>query len=288
MNTPIILDGRKIAKKIKNTLKEEINKIHFTIGLGIILVGNRPDSKVYVKMKKRECKKLGIQNFDIVLPQEITEEGIIIQIKKMNDNPKIHAILVQLPLPKHINERNVLNAVCIEKDVDGFHSKNIGNLTLKQNLNLTSPCTPLGCIKLLEEYNINISGKHVVIIGRSNIVGLPLALLCMHKNATVTICHSHTKNLKEHCKMADIIFSACGKAKFITEEYIKSGVIILDIGINKINNESEKGYILTGDVDFNNVCTSQKVHAITPVPGGIGPMTVAMLLHKTVQLAAKI
>ncbi len=282
MGKTIIIDGKKIAQKVKQELKETLKQIPFTVGLGIIIVGDRPDSKMYVRMKKRECIKIGIENFDVHLDENVPEQDIITHIHSMNNNSNIHAILVQLPLPKHINERNVLSEIVVHKDVDGFHTTNVGNLTL--NHNYIAPCTPTGCLQLLEEYNISLQGKHIVVIGRSNIVGLPLALLCLHKNATVTICHSYTKNIGEHCRKADILFVGCGKPKCITKDLIKEGAVLVDVGINKVQDaKSKKGYTLVGDIDFDDVV--DRAGAITPVPGGVGPMTIAMLLQKTVQLA---
>lgn len=284
MKKAIIIDGKKIAQKIKLDITQKLSTIPFTVGLGIIMVGNRPDSKIYVNMKKRECTKIGIKNFDVYLDENVQEQDIITHIHRMNTNSDIHAILVQLPLPKHINERNVLSEIIVHKDVDGFHVKNVGNLTL--NHNYIAPCTPSGCIRLLEEYNISLQGKHIVVIGRSNIVGLPLALLSLHNNATVTICHSHTQNIIEHCQKADILFVGCGKPNFIKKNFIREGAILVDIGINKVyNTYSKKRYTLVGDIDFDDVV--DKAGAITPVPGGVGPMTIAMLLHKTVELAHK-
>ena len=202
----------------------------------------------------------------------------------MNQNKNIHGILVQLPLPKHVNEERVIKCVNLEKDVDGFHPHNIGNLALKRLNNLMVPCTPEGCIEILDRYDIQIEGKHVVIVGRSNIVGMPLSLLFLHRNATVTICHSKTENMKNITQTADILVAACGKAKMIKKDYIKEGCVILDVGINSIDDSSRKsGYRLVGDVDYDNV--KDKCKAITPVPGGIGPMTISMLLKHTVDLA---
>ena len=278
-----IINGRLIANKIKDGLKTIIQKNNITPGLGIILVGDRPDSKVYVRMKKKACEKIGIRNFDVKMNDDVTQEQVINEIHKMNHNDDIHGILVQLPLPRHINEREVLNTVFLSKDVDGFHSENIGKLALKELDDIKAPCTPDGCIELLKEHNIEIEGKHAVIVGRSNIVGMPLSLLLLHNNATVSICHSRTKNLKEITKMADILVCAFGSPQKITSEYVKEGSVIIDVGINQIEDKTKKkGYRLVGDVDFEDV--KDKVKAITPVPGGVGPMTIAMLLKHTVEL----
>ena len=284
-----LLDGKEISNQIKDELSEKILKLKeegITPGLGIILVGNRPDSKTYVRMKKKACDGLGIKNYDVKLDENVEEEKIIEEVKKMNNDINIHGILIQLPLPSHINEERVIKCVKLEKDVDGFHPHNIGKLALKRLDNLMVPCTPEGCIELLDRYEIEIQGKHVVIVGRSNIVGMPLSLLFLHRNATVTICHSKTENLKDLTNKADILVAACGKSKMIDESNIKQGCVILDVGINSIEDSSRKsGYRLVGDVDFDNV--KEKCSAITPVPGGIGPMTIAMLLKHTVDLASK-
>jgi len=274
----MILDGRQLANKIKNQLANKIKLLDRHPGLGIILVGDRPDSKIYIRMKKKACLKVGIKNFDVSLSKDVDKETLIDEIEKMNKNGNIDAILIQLPLPKHLNEREILSKVDIKKDVDGFHCENVGNLTLN-NGNFNAPCTPCGCIKILDHYGIKIQGKNVVVIGRSNIVGLPLSLLFLHRNATVTICHSKTKNLFEHTKKADILIVACGKPQFIKKEHVKKNVVILDIGINKIPFDNKKGYKLVGDVNYDSVL--DKTLAITPVPGGVGPMTIAMLLKKT-------
>lgn len=283
----LILDGKQISNDIKKELKEEINVLkdkNIVPGLGIILVGERKDSATYVRMKKKSCLEIGIRNFDIHLPEDVTQETIIQEIEKMNHNNEIHGILIQLPLPKHINEEEVIKRVHLNKDVDGFHPTNIGNLALNRLKNLMCPCTPEGCIEILDRYNIPLEGKHVVILGRSNIVGLPLSLLFLHRNSTVTICHSRTKNLSDITKTADILVGACGKAKFIKSNDIKQDCVILDVGINPETDVSKKlGYKLVGDVDFDDV--TEKCSAITPVPGGIGPMTIAMLLKHTVELS---
>lgn len=281
-----IIDGKDVSNIIKEELSERIIIENINPGLGIILVGNRPDSKIYVNMKKKACAKIGIKNFDVTLPENVSENDVINEVEKMNKNNEIHGILIQLPLPKHINEQNVLSRVLLEKDVDGFHVQNIGNLALNRLNNCFAPCTPTGCIELLKRYSIQIEGKNVVILGRSNIVGMPLSLLFLHNNATVSICHSKTQNLKELTKKADILVAACGRPNLITKDYIKNGCVIIDVGINKIQCDNEKGYVIVGDVDFNDVI--DKVKMITPVPGGVGPMTIAMLLKHTVEACSRI
>lgn len=281
-----IINGKDVSNIIKEELSERIIIENINPGLGIILVGNRPDSKIYVNMKKKACAKIGIKNFDVTLPENVSESDIINEVEKMNNNNEIHGILIQLPLPKHINEQNVLSRVLLEKDVDGFHVQNIGNLALNRLDKCFSPCTPTGCIELLKRYNIQIEGKNVVILGRSNIVGMPLSLLFLHNNATVTICHSKTQNLKEITQKADILVAACGRPNLITKDYIKNQCVIIDVGINKIQCDNEKGYVIVGDVQFNDVI--DKVKMITPVPGGVGPMTIAMLLTHTVEACSRI
>ena len=270
----ILLNGRKISDKIKMSLCKTIKDENLSPGLGIILMGNRPDSKLYVTMKKRACEKVGIKNIDVIIDENSSEDDLIKEIIKMNNNSEIHGILIQLPLPKHIDQNKVLSMVSLEKDVDGFHVKNMGNLTLNRSDLLFPPCTPAGCMELLKHYNIEIEGKHAVIIGKSNIVGLPLSLMLLHEDATVTIWHYKTKNLKEHTRNADILVAACGVPNYITKEYLKPGVVVIDIGINRLDDGS-----LVGDVDFDAI--KDKASAITPVPGGVGPMTIATLLENT-------
>ena len=282
----IILNGKKISKDIQEELRVRIQENNLTPGLGIILVGNRKDSETYVRMKKKACEKIGIVNYDVHLNKDISEKELIAEVNKMNNNDNIHAILIQLPLPKHINEENVIKCVALSKDVDGFHPQNIGNMALKRKQNIIAPCTPEGCIELLDRYNIEIEGKHVVILGRSNIVGMPLSLLFLHRNATVTICHSKTRNMESITKTADILVAACGQTQLIKKHHIKDGCVIIDVGINALPDETRKRkYRLVGDVDYDDVC--ELCYAITPVPGGVGPMTIAMLLKHTVELAEK-
>ena len=282
----IILNGKKISKDIQEELRVRIQENNLTPGLGIILVGNRKDSETYVRMKKKACEKIGIVNYDVHLNEDISEKELIAEVNKMNNNVNIHAILIQLPLPKHINEENVIKCVALSKDVDGFHPQNIGNMALKRKQNMIAPCTPEGCIELLDRYNIEIEGKHVVILGRSNIVGMPLSLLFLHRNATVTICHSKTRNMESITKTADILVAACGQTQLIKKHHIKDGCVIIDVGINALPDETKKRkYRLVGDVDYDDVC--ELCYAITPVPGGVGPMTIAILLKHTVELAEK-
>ena len=283
----LLIDGREVSNKIKNELKNTIEKDHLTPGLGIILVGEREDSKVYVNMKKKACNKIGIRNIDFKLDEDVSEEEIIKTVEIMNNNSAIHGILIQLPLPKHINTYNVLSKVSIQKDVDGFHACSMGNLALNTDSNYFAPCTPEGCMELLRRYKIDVEGKNVVVIGKSNIVGMPLSLMLIYHEATVTVFHIKTKDLKMHTRNADIIFCACGVPHLINKEYLKCDVVIVDIGINKIpindenNSDDKKNYKIVGDVDFEDV--KDIVSAITPVPGGVGPMTIATLLKHTVE-----
>jgi methylenetetrahydrofolate dehydrogenase (NADP+)/methenyltetrahydrofolate cyclohydrolase len=268
----ILLNGKEVATNIKQRLAEETIKLIEAPGLAVILVGSNPASEVYVRNKENTCTELGFYSRVFRLPEDTSEEELISTITKLNINPTIHGILVQLPLPKHLNEERIINTIAPEKDVDCFHPVNVGKLMT--GIARTLPCTPAGVMKILEYYNIQVEGKNCVVVGRSNIVGKPMAMLLLQANGTVTICHSKTKNLKEICREADILVAAIGKPKFITEEYIKEGAVIVDVGINRDENGK-----LCGDVDFEAV--KDKVYAITPVPGGCGPMTIAMLMQNT-------
>ena len=270
----MIIDGKGVAARLKCDLKKEISEFSDVPGLGIILVGDRPDSKIYVNKKKEACNYVGIKNYDITFSENVTSEEIIVQIKNWNDDHNVSGILVQLPLPKHLDTNYILSYIDIKKDVDGFHCVNMGKMLLNENCIV--PCTPRGCMELLDFYSIPIKGKNAVIVGRSKIVGIPMALFLMHRNATVTICHSYTKNLKEITKNADIIIMACGKPLLLKKDYIKENVVVLDVGINKVNNK------IVGDADFEDI--KEHCEYITPVPGGIGPMTIVMLLKNTIQL----
>ncbi len=284
-----LLDGTKVAKEILDDLKNQVEilkKKGVDVCLGIILVGNRKDSESYVRMKKKRCQEIGITNFDVQLPENITEEELLEHVERMNQNPFIHGMLVQLPLPPHINSERVISKVSVEKDVDGFHPINFANLALQRQPEKTIfPCTPEGIIYLLDSYQIPIEGKDVVVVGKSNIVGLPMALMMMHNGATVTVCHSKTKNLKQKTSKGDILIVACGQPEMITSEYVKEGAVVIDVGINSVEDETKKcGYRIVGDVNFEFV--EEKCTYLTPVPGGVGPMTIAMLLAHTVKLAS--
>ena len=284
-----VLDGIKVSKEILEDVKnqvENLKKRKIEPCLGIILVGNRKDSETYVRMKKKRCQEVGITNYDIHLPENVSEEELMENIERMNRNGFIHGILVQLPLPQHINSERVISKINAEKDVDGFHPINFGNLSLQRQADRTCfPCTPEGIICLLDKYQISIEGKDVVIVGKSNIVGLPLSLMMMHRGATVTVCHSKTKDLKQKTSKGDILIVACGQPEMITSEYVKEGAVVIDVGINSIEDKTKKhGYRIVGDVNFKFV--EEKCSYLTPVPGGVGPMTIAMLLSHVVKLAS--
>ena len=273
----IVLNGKELAQKIQAKIKEDVEllkKASITPGLAVILIGDDPASQVYVKKKAEACKEVGIYSVVHEMPENIKEETIINTIKLMNENQNINGILVQLPLPPHINQTKILEAIDPKKDVDGFHPYNMGRLCL--DLDSFVPCTPLGVMKIFEEYAIDVKGKNVCIVGASNIVGKPMAALLLNEFATVDICHIYTKELKEHTKRADIVIVAVGKAGLITKDMVKDEAIVIDIGINRL--ESGK---LAGDVDYDNV--APKCSHITPVPGGVGPMTIAMLLSNTIK-----
>ena len=275
-----IIDGKKVSEHIRAQIADGVEKLKsetgVTPGLAAVLVGDDPASEIYVRNKRKACANAGMYSEEHKLPAETTEQELLNLVDRLNNDPKIHGILVQLPLPDHINETKVLRAVTPLKDVDGFHPYNVG-LLVEGNPRFIS-CTPHGIIKMLEFYNIDITGKQAVIVGRSNIVGKPVSMLLLHRHATVTICHSRTKPLDEVTRRADILVAAIGRANFITADMVKEGAVVIDVGINR--NEEGK---LTGDVDFEAV--SHKASYITPVPGGVGPMTISMLLWNTLESA---
>jgi methylenetetrahydrofolate dehydrogenase (NADP+)/methenyltetrahydrofolate cyclohydrolase len=271
-----IIDGKKISQEIKDELKEKVAVLKeqgTNICLAVIQVGNDPASSVYVGNKKKACAYIGIESLSYELPEETTEEELLDLVKKLNNDEKVNGILVQLPLPKQIDENKVIQTIAPEKDVDGFNEKNVGALVVGSKGFVS--CTPYGIIQLLKRSGIEITGKHCVVIGRSNIVGKPMSLLLLRENGTVTICHSRTKNLKEITKQADILIVAIGKPKFVDASYVKEGAVVIDVGIHR--NENNR---LCGDVDFESV--APHTSAITPVPGGVGPMTIAMLMYNCV------
>lgn len=272
-----IIDGKLLAKKIRESLKVECDKLKLegiNPKLGVIMVGDNAASKVYVRNKSKACTDVGIDYQEYLLPEETTQEELIDLIKNLNQDNEINGILLQSPLPMHLNINEAFKAITYMKDVDGFTPSSVGKLCIGEDTFIS--CTPNGVMKMFEEYNIDLAGKDVVILGRSNIVGKPLIQCCLQKNATVTVCHSKTKNLKEHTKKADIIISAIGQAKFVKADMIKDGAVVIDVGINR----DENGKI-TGDVDFESV--EKKASYITPVPGGVGPMTIAMLMNNVIK-----
>lgn len=268
-----IIDGKAISANIQEQIKSEVEKLDKKPGLAVILVGEDSASQVYVNNKEKMCKKLGINSFVYRLPEETSEEELLNLIDSLNKNDEVDGILLQHPVPSHIDEMKAFNKIDPNKDVDGFNIINRGKLAVGEDAFVA--CTPLGVIEMLKYENIEISGKHCVILGRSNIVGKPLYELMLKENATVTVCHSKTKNLSEICKTADILVVAIGKPKFVTEDMVKEGAVVIDVGINRIDGK------LIGDVDFENV--SKKTSFITPVPGGVGPMTMAMLMKNVLK-----
>ena len=275
----VIIDGKELAKKIRANLKiecEELMKRNINSKLAVIMVGEDPASKVYVRNKSKACEDVGIEYEEYLLDVNTTQKELIELIEKLNNDKTVNGILLQSPIPSNLDINEAFRTISPEKDVDGFNPINVGKLVLNQDTFVS--CTPYGIMKMFEEYKIDLEGKDVVIIGRSNIVGKPLIQCCLNNNATVTVCHSRTKNLKEHVKRADVVIAAIGKSKFITEDMIKDGAVVIDVGINR----GEDGKLI-GDVDFENV--SQKASYITPVPGGVGPMTITMLMNNVIKAA---
>lgn len=272
-----IIDGKAISQQIKDELKEKVSKFAQEgkeICLAVIQVGNDPASSVYVGNKKKACAYIGIKSLAYELPFETTEEELIELIGKLNNDENVHGILVQLPVPEHINEKNIINSISPKKDVDGFHPASVGALSIGEKGFVS--CTPAGIIELLKRSDVDIAGKECVVIGRSNIVGKPMAMLLLRENGTVTICHSKTKNLKDVCRRADILIVAIGRPKMINADYVKDGAVVIDVGIHRDENNK-----LCGDVDYASV--EPAASAITPVPGGVGPMTIAMLMNNCVE-----
>ena len=277
----IIIDGKELAKKIRANLKiecEELKKKNINSKLAVIMVGEDPASKVYVRNKSKACEDVGIEYEEYLLDVNTTQKELIELIEKLNNDKTTNGILLQSPIPSNLDVNEAFRTISPQKDVDGFNPVNVGKLCLNQDTFVS--CTPYGIMKMFEAYNIDLTGKNVTILGRSNIVGKPLIQCCLNKNATVTVCHSKTKNLKERTKEADVVIAAIGKSKFVTADMIKQGAVVIDVGINR----GEDGKI-TGDVDFENV--SQKASYITPVPGGVGPMTIAMLMNNVIKAATE-
>ena len=286
--TAKLINGTEIAEKVREEVRLGVAKMKeetgYVPGLATVRVGEDPASATYVRMKQRMCEKLGIRSIGHVLPEDATQEEVETLVRDLNANPEVNGILVQLPLPWHLNEEAILNSIDLEKDVDGFHPVNIGRLAMKDREPLFIPCTPNGCMRLLEESDVPISGAEAVMVGRSNIVGLPMAMLLQKANATVTICHSYTQYLPGRVVDADILIAAVGRPEIVRGDWIKPGAVVIDVGMNAVDDlTSEKGYRLVGDVAFDEAVKTAS--AITPVPGGVGPMTIAMLLRNTVDSA---
>ena len=276
-----LIDGKVISAAVKDEVAketEQLKKMGVTPGLAVIIVGEDPASKVYVANKEKACQQIGMASWKYALPESTTEEELLALISKLNADKQVNGILCQLPLPKHLNEELVINTILPEKDVDAFHPQNVGKIMTGDYDFL--PCTPAGIMEMLKYENIDITGKECVVIGRSNIVGKPMAMLLLHKNGTVTICHSRTKDLAEVCRRADILVAAVGRANFVTADMVKEGAVVIDVGINRLDNGK-----LCGDVNFAEV--EPKASYITPVPGGVGPMTIATLMKNTLTAAKK-
>lgn len=274
-----IMDGKMLSKQIREELKLEIERLKskgVLPGLAVILVGDDPASKIYVGRKQKACEQLGVYSEVHRLPEETTESELLQKIEALNQQENIHGILVQMPVPAHISDKAVIDAIAVEKDVDGFHPVNVGNLMIGDSSML--PCTPAGIIEMLKRYDIPIAGKNVVVVGRSNIVGKPAAMLFLREHATVTICHSRTQNMAQITSQADILVVAVGKSRMIQADHVKPGAVVIDVGMNRLADGK-----LTGDVDYDAV--KEKASYITPVPGGVGPMTITMLLKNTVEAA---
>jgi methylenetetrahydrofolate dehydrogenase (NADP+)/methenyltetrahydrofolate cyclohydrolase len=286
--TAQLIDGKQIAQKVRDGVKEKVAARAAAgksqPGLATVLVGERVDSAAYVGMKQKACAELGMTSFHHPVPEDVSQEDLEKLVKELNADPKVHGILVQLPLPDHLDEERVLNLINIEKDVDGFSPLNIGRLAQKGREPLFVPCTPYGCIYLLKEVGVEISGANAVVLGRSNIVGMPAALLLVKENATVTVCHSRTKDIADVVRQADILIAAIGRTEMVKGDWIKPGAAVIDVGMNsKPDSTKKKGYRLVGDVDFE--AAKEVAGFITPVPGGVGPMTIAMLMANTLRAA---
>ena len=276
-----IINGKEISAYVKDKIKQRVTELkdkNIEVGLAVIIVGEDPASKVYVANKEKACADLGINSYKYALPAETTEAELLNLIKELNHDNRVNGVLCQLPLPRHLNEKIIIDSIEPNKDVDAFHPQNVGKIMIGDYDFL--PCTPAGVIEMLKYENIEIEGKNCVVVGRSNIVGKPMTMLMLQNNATVTVCHSRTKNLAEICKTADILIVAIGKAKFITADMVKPGAVVIDVGMNRDENGK-----LCGDVDY--AAVAERTTAITPVPGGVGPMTIAMLMQNTLKAAEK-
>lgn len=288
--TAQIIDGKAISEKllceIAADVEDMVKKGMPRPGLAAVLVGENPASQQYVKMKRKQCEKNGLDSFGYTLPKDASQAEVEELVKQLNADPKVNGILVQLPLPDHLNDEKILNSISIEKDVDGFHPINIGRLAQKGREPLFVPCTPDGCIYLIDQTGFNLKGANAVVLGRSNIVGMPVALLLVKRDATVTICHSRSKDLPGICRGADVLIAAVGRPEMVKADWVKPGAVVIDVGTNRVDDPtSEKGFRLAGDVDFN--AAKEVAGWISPYPGGVGPMTITMLLRNTVR-AAKI
>ncbi|HEX2620279.1 MAG TPA: bifunctional 5,10-methylenetetrahydrofolate dehydrogenase/5,10-methenyltetrahydrofolate cyclohydrolase [Phototrophicaceae bacterium] len=287
----VIIDGQAVAARMQAEVTAEAeafkNQYGYPPGLGVVLVGENPASQMYVRMKRRACQKAGIDSIAHFLPADATQAEVEAAVKSLNDDPKVHGILVQLPLPKHINEEKILNLISLDKDVDGIHPLNVGLLGMKGREPLFTPATPTGCMILLREAGIQLAGANAVVLGRSNIVGMPVALMLIKENATVTVCHSKTKDLQGFLENADIVIAAMGLPEFVKGSWLKPGAAVIDVGSNQIDDPTaEKGYRYVGDVEYESA--SQVAGAITKVPGGVGPMTITMLIYNTMKAARRI
>ena len=275
-----IIDGKEVSAQVKEQVKEEAAQLKaatgLQVGLAVVIVGNNPASRVYVNNKKKACEAVGFQSFEYALDEDTTQEELLELVEVLNENPQVNGILVQLPLPKQIDEKAIINAISPDKDVHAFHPSNVGRIMIGSYAFL--PCTPAGVMELIASTGVSVSGKNCVVIGRSNIVGKPMAMLLLHQNGTVTICHSRTQNLKEICARADILVAAVGNANVVTAYMVKEGAVVIDVGMNRLDNGK-----LCGDVDF--AAVEPKAGYITPVPGGVGPMTIAMLMRNTLTAA---
>ncbi len=286
----VIIDGQQVAERMRSAIAEEAAQFAaqhgFPPGLGVVLVGDNPASHQYVRMKRRACEKAGMASFAAELPQNATQDQVAAAVQAMNDDPRVHGILVQLPLPPQVDEQTILSLVSLDKDVDGFHPLNIGALAMKGRDPLFTPATPTGCMVLLEEVGAVLDGANAVVIGRSNIVGLPVALMLMKANATVTVCHSRTRDMRSVIQRADVVIAAIGKPEYVKGDWLKPGAVVIDVGTNKIDDPgSPQGYRFVGDVEFASAVNVAS--AISKVPGGVGPMTITMLMVNTMKAAKR-
>lgn len=283
-----IIDGRKVAARIQGNIREDVAKFKETHGivpsLAVILVGDDPASAMYVRMKGRRCESVGMNSYTNIMPADSAQDEVIAAVRAYNDDSNVHGILIQLPMPEHIDEETVLKEVSLSKDVDGFHPINIGALAMKGRTPTFTPATPTGCMTLIAESGVEVAGKNAVVLGRSNIVGMPMALMLNNANATVTIVHSRTTNAPDIIKSADILIAAIGKPEYVQADWIKPDAVVIDVGTNRVDDpESERGYKWVGDVDFEGA--KEVAAAITIVPGGVGPLTIASLLQNTLKAA---